>query len=221
MQSIDEPNYTQMRYLQEYQEAAHKAGLRIGTACAGYGATGYRQTLPWCKPEDEGKPVPGYGQYLDIWIVLVGTLTTGVQDAARKQGAVVGGYLAYPSSPLLDRWTFGCWAWKAKTRTNLLWAYIDRQEHWTYSRVVETPDGPQDPPGGAGYAEGIIDYRVLLGVSRLKSTKACRWLAGVEKETDLGWWPRGYVKDDQHKEVPTVDLARMRREGMALLGGGA
>jgi hypothetical protein len=218
VQSIDEPNQSQEATLKQYQLDAHAAGLRIGTAVAGYGCTGYKQQLPWCKPEDAGKPVPGIGQYLDLWIVLVGTLTTDVQDKARQQGAEVGGYLAYPSSPLLDRFTFGLWAWKAKTRTNLLWAYLNKQEGWDYSRVVETPTGPVDPPGGCGYAEGITDYRVLQAVRDLHTKRGDEFLRRMDALTPLGWWPRGYVAERQADEKPTMDLDRVRRQGLRLLG---
>jgi len=218
VQSIDEPNHTQMKYLEEYQVAAHKAGMRIGTACAGYGAIGYNQMLPWCKPEDEGKPVPGYGQWLDIWVVLVGTLTEAVRAAADKQGAETWAYLAYPvKNRFMQRWTFGLWAWRAKTRVNLVWAYIDKQAGFDYSRAKETPEGPVETSSMRGLADGIVDYRVLQAVSRLKSGAAQRWLAEVEKETTLGWWPRGYVKDNQDRERPTVDMAQVRREGLRLL----
>jgi hypothetical protein len=227
VQTIDEPNHGQEAILRRYRDEAHAAGLRIGTAVAGYVCTGYHQTLPYCAPEDEGKWAPGMGEYIDLWVILVGTLTPRVRLAARHQGAEVGAYYPYPASPIMDRWTFGLWAWKARTRINLLWAYIDKQESWDFSRVTETPEGPvqrSDPPG---YAEGITDYRVLQAVRDLRTPEALAWLKGVERETTLGWWPRGYVRppEEQAAQVPTMDLDRVRREGMALLdraqkGGG-
>lgn len=46
VQSVDEPNHTQEATLRQYQAAAHAAGLRIGTALAGYVAVGYDEALP-------------------------------------------------------------------------------------------------------------------------------------------------------------------------------
>lgn len=222
VQSIDEPNATQEATLRNYDCEAHGYGLRIGTAVAGYVCTGYDEQLPWCAPENVGNHVPGMGKYLDYWVVLVGTLTRDVQRAAVREHAQVGAYYAYPASPILDRWTFGLWAWRARTDLNLLWAYIDKQEAWDYSRVIETPAGPvqrSDPPG---YAEGITDYRVLQAVRDLHTPEARHWLRGVERETALGWWPKGYVRppEEQAAQVPTVDLDRVRREGLALLDAG-
>ena len=216
-QSIDEPNATQEVTLKQYHAEAHTLGYRIGTAVAGYVCTGYDQQLPWCKPEDIGKHVPGMGKYLDLWILLVGTWDEGTRAAAREQGAAVGAYLAYPSSPLLDRWTFGLWAWRAKTEINLMWAYIDKTPAWDYSRVDETEKGPLPRPGGAGYAEGIMDYRVLQAVRDLHTHRGDAFLHEVERKTTLGWWPRGYIKDDQDKEKPTVDMDAVRDKGMAIL----
>lgn len=217
VQSIDEPNYGQVRYLEEYRDAAHKLGVRIGTACAGYGLTGYTQELPWCQPEDVGKKVPGYAEFLDIWIVLVGTLSSAVQELAVERRAVVGGYLAYPASDLLDRWTFGLWAWKARTKINLLWAYIDKTPGWDYSRITETPEGPVYTEHHGGYAEGITDYRVLQAVEDLGTSACEEWLRDLREQITLGWWPRAYVKDNQHLEVPTIDMDKVRAEGLALL----
>ena len=218
VQSIDEPNQTQMTTLQQYWTEAHAAGLRIGTACAGYGATGYNQILPWCKPEDAGKPVPGYGQFLDIWVLLVGTWDETTRAAAQKQGAEVWSYCAYDvTNRDMMRWTYGAWAWLARTRCNLVWAYIGRTPTFDYSCLTETPTGPVDRPRMKGLADGIVDYRVLQAVSKLKSPVAQKWLATVEAQTTLGWWPRGYVATNQDGEHPTVDLAKVRREGLRLL----
>lgn len=218
VQSIDEPNANQERTLRQYRDEAHAAGLRIGTAVAGYVCTGYTQELPWCAPEDVGKQVPGMADYLDIWVVLVGTLNAQVRQAARARNAMVGAYLPYPASPILDRWTFGLWAWRAQTKINLLWAYIDKQADWDFSRVTETPAGPIQR-GYAGYAEGITDYRVLQAVRDLHTPEGRHWLRGVERETTLGWWPNGYVRppEEQAAQVPAVDLDRVRAEGLALL----
>lgn len=218
VQTIDEPNHTQEATLRKYHAEAHAAGLRNGTAVAGYVCTGYTQELPWCAPEDAGKPVPGVGQYIDIWVILVGTLNRDVQRAAVRNRAPVGSYLAYPSSPILDRWTFGLWAWRARTKINLLWAYIDKQDGWDYSRVTETLTGPVTRCY-PGYAEGITDYRVLQAVRDLHTPEARHWLRSVERETSLGWWPRGYVRppEEQAAQVPTVDLDAVRAQGLALL----
>ena len=218
VQSIDEPNHTQEPILARYRDEAHSAGLRIGTAVAGYVCTGYTQELPYCAPEDVGKPVPGMANYLDVWVILVGSLTKAVQQEATRHRAVVGAYYPYPASPVMDRWTFGLWAWRAQTRINLLWAYIDKQESWDFSRVTETPTGPVTR-GFAGYAEGITDYCVLQAVRDLHTPEARHWLRGVERETTLGWWPKGYVRppEEQAAQVPTVDLDRVRSEGLELL----
>lgn len=220
VQSIDEPNQTQETTLRQYRDAAHAAGMRIGTALAGYGATGYAQQLPWCTPENAGKWVPQIGQYLDLWICLVGTFGEGTFAAARKQGAQVGGYLAYPSSNVLDRWTLGLWAWKAKTFVNLLWAAINPQEGWDYSRIREVSGTEFDAGGLDGIREGILDYRVLQAVRDLHTPAADKWLASVEEQVPLGWWPSGYVATDQDKQVPSVDMGAIRAAGLALLDGG-
>jgi hypothetical protein len=222
VQSIDEPNHTQERDLRAYRDAAHAGGIRIGTAVAGYVLTGYTQALPWCAPEDVGEHVPGVAEYLDIWVVLVGTLTDGVKALAAKRSAEVWSYLAYPSSDLLDRWTFGVYAWRAKPRVNLLWAYVDRQDGWDYSRVTETATGPVDRDGPPGYAEGIIDYRVLLGVRNLQTPRGDAFLQRVEAATPLSWWPRGYVRppEEQAAQKPTFSLDAMRWEGLHILQRG-
>jgi hypothetical protein len=218
VQTIDEPNHTQEETLRQYHAEAHAANIRIGTAVAGYVCTGYTQALPYCAPEDVGKPVPGMADYIDIWVILVGSLTKAVQQEATRHRAVVGAYYSYPASPIMDRWTFGLWAWKARTKINLLWAYIDKQECWDFSRVTETPTGPVDR-GYAGYAEGITDYRVLQAVRDLGTPEARHWLRGVERRTPLGWWPRGYVRppEEQAAQVPTMDLDQVRADGIALL----
>lgn len=221
VQSIDEPNFGQEATLDARQKEAHQCGLRIGTAIAGYACTGYTQSLPWCAPEDVGKAVPGIGKYLDLWIVLVGTLTESVRDAAAKQGAMLAAYYCHPAgeNAALDRWTFGLWAWKARTKMNLIWAYVDKQEGWDYSRVTETPTGPVPRAGYIGLMDGMIDHRVLQAV-RDRNTPAGRdWLTELEKRIDLGWWPHGYVKEpkEQASQVPTIDMAKVRAEGMALL----
>jgi hypothetical protein len=219
VQTIDEPNANQEATLRQYRDEAHTAGLRIGTAVAGYVCTGYTQVLPYCAPEDVGKPVAGMAQYIDLWVVLVGTLNQAVYDLAKAQGAEVGAYLPYPSSAILDRWTFGLWAWKARPRINLLWAYIDKQEGWDFSRVTETPDGPRQRSDPPGYAEGITDFRVLQAVRDLETPQARQWLAEVEAQVVQGWWPRGYVRppEEQAAQTPTINLDRVRTEGLALL----
>lgn len=221
VQSIDEPNHTQERFLREYRDAAHAAPMRIGTAVAGYVLTGYTQVLPWCAPEDVGKHVPGIAQYLDIWIVLVGTLNEAVQTLARKQGADVWSYYPYPAGENfgLDRWTFGLYAWRAQTRVNLIWAYVDKQDSWDFSRVTETPTGPKPRAGMLGLEQGIIDYRVLQAVSKLPTARAQKWLREVEAKTTLGWWPKSYVRDpkEQSEQKPTVDMDRVRAQGLRLL----
>ena len=218
--SIDEPNQTQEFYLNQYQDAAHKAGLRIGTAVAGYGATGYYQSLPWCAPENAGKWVPQTGRYLDFWICLVGTFTQTTMDAARRQGAQFGTYLAYPSSNLLDRYTVGVWAWKTKTFVNLLWAAINPQEAWDYGRITEVSATEFKHDKLDGVLEGTIDYRVLQAVRDLHTPEADKWLEGIDEQVPLGWWPRGYIKDNQHLEVPTIDMDKVRAEGLSLLEAG-
>ena len=221
VQSVDEPNHTQEATLRDYRDKAHALGLRIGTAGAGYVCTGYVTAEPWCAPEDAGRQVPGMGKYLDLWVLLVGTWGEATRASAIAQGAEVGAYLAYPSSPVLDRWTCGLWAWKARVRTVLLWAALNKQAAWDYSRVAESPAGATEQPRLAGVAAGILDYRVLQAVRDLHTTAGDAWLAGVEAQTDLGWWPRGWVKDNQHLEKPTVDLDKVRAEGLALLREGA
>jgi hypothetical protein len=216
-QSVDEPNHTQEATLRQYRDAAHALGLRIGTAVAGYVCTGYTQELPWCAPEDVGKPVPGMGMYLDFWVCLVGTWGEGTREAAKAQGAELGAYLAYPSSIVLDRWTCGLWAWKARVRMVLLWAALNKQVGWDYSRVAENPAGAAQQPGLVGIAAGIIDYRVLQAVRDLHTAKTDEWLASVEAQVPLNWWPRNYVKDNQDKEVPTIDMDKIRAEGLAFL----
>ena len=94
------------------------------------------------------------------------------------------------------------------------------QAHFDYGRVIETPSGPVDKPGIVGWSEGITDYRALQAVRDLGTPRALRWLREVEERTDLGWWPRGYVRDDQHLELPTADMAGTRRQGLRLLERG-
>lgn len=217
--SVDEPNATQETVLKTYSDCAHAFGIRIGTAVAGYVCTGYREELPWCAPENVGHKVPGIGKWLDIWVVLVGTLTQGTRAACGRRDAMLGGYLAYPSNAQLDRFTFGLWAWKARTKTNLIWAYVDPTPEWDYSRIVETPEGPVDKPGMDGLAAGIMDYRVLQGVRDLRTKESWAWLKKVEKQTPLGWWPNSYVAgwELQSTQVPTVDMDAVRQEGIRLL----
>lgn len=217
VQSIDEPNATQETTLRQYRDEAHAAGLRIGTAVAGYVCTGYVTAEPWCAKEDAGQQVPGMGKYLDLWLCLVGTWGDDTRAAAQAQRAELGAYLAYPSSPILDRWTCGLWAWRARVHTVLLWAALNKQAAWDYSRVREAPGGSCAQPGLSGVLDGTLDYRVLQAVRDLHSPDADKWLKTVEDATDLGWWPRGYVKDNQDHEVPTVDMARVREEGLRLL----
>lgn len=217
VQSIDEPNATQEATLKQYHEEAHKAGLRIGTAVAGYVCTGYTEALPWCEPKNVGHKVPSMGRYLDLWVVLVGTLSEDVYDLAKELGAQVGSYLAYPSSPILDRWTFGLWAWRAQTKINLAWAAINPQTGWDYSRIQEVSPWQFNPSGMDGLAEGVLDYRVLQAVRDLHSEPGRKWLKAVEAQTTLGWWPRGYVAKNQDKEAPTVDIPRVRTEGLRLV----
>lgn len=221
VQSIDEPNDTQVRDLALYYDAAHKAGIRIGTAVAGYVCTGYKQELPWCAPDDVGKPVPPIGHLLDIWIVAVGSLNETVYNHARECKSEVWSYMAYPvTNAPMHRWTFGLYAWKARARVNLIWAYVDQQSDFNYGRTIETPDGPLTTESMEGLSEGITDYRVLQAVSRLDSPKAQAWLKSVEARTTQGWWPRGYVRDNQDAEIPTVDMAAIRRQGLMWLRRG-
>ena len=215
--SVDEPNHTQEATLRQYRDDAHAVGLRIGTAVAGYVCTGYTTAEPWCAPKDAGQQVPGMGQYLDLWVLLVGTWGEATRVAAKAQGAEVGAYLAYPSSIILDRWTCGLWAWRARVTTMLLWAALNKQASWDYSRAREAPEGHCAQPGLCGVRDGTLDYRVLQAVRDLHTPEGDKWLAGVEAQIDLGWWPRGYVKDNQDREVPTVDMDRVRAEGLALL----
>ena len=217
VQSIDEPNATQEVTLRQYRDAAHAKGLRIGTALAGYVAVGYEEALPWCAPENVGHHVPAMGKYLDLWVMLVGTWGENERAVAKAQGAEIGAYLAYPSSPLLDRWTCGLWAWRARVRTVLLWAALNKQAGWDYSRIREAPEGYCAQPGLSGVRDGTIDYRVLQAVRDLHTPDGDKWLTGVEAQTDLGWWPRGWVKDNQQDEKPTVNLDKVRAEGLALL----
>jgi len=220
VQSIDEPNHTQEATLRQYYGEAHKAGLRIGTALAGYVATGYTCIPPWCRPEDKGKWVPGMGQYLDAWVMLVGTFDPTMRAACEKQGALFGAYLAYPSSPILDRWTYGLWAWKVKPTILLAWAALNKQEGWDYSRIAEKPDGTIDPSGLKGIREGILDYRVLQAVRDLHSPRGDAFLRKVEAATVFEWWPRGFQEKNQHLEKPTVDLDNVRQTGLAILAEG-
>lgn len=216
-QSVDEPSALQEATLRDYRDKAHAAGLRIGTAVAGYVCTGYTQSLPWCEPEGVGKLIPGMGKYLDLWVLLVGTWGEATREAAQAQGAEIGAYLAYPSSTVLDRWTCGLWAWRARVRTVLLWAALNKQAAWDYSRVREAPGGSCAQPGLSGVRDGTLDYRVLQAVRDLHIPEADRWLAGVEARVDLGWWPHSYVATNQDKEVPTVDMDNVRADGLALL----
>lgn len=221
VQSIDEPNHTQQRDLRAYKDAAHAGRIRIGTAVAGYVLTGYTQSLPWCAPEDAGKPVPGIADYLDIWIVGVGTLSQAVLDIAKRKGAEVWSYYSYPAgeNAALDRWTFGVYAWKSQARVNLIWAYIDKQDGWDFSRVTETATGPVPRAGMLGLEQGIIDYRVLQGVRDLRTRRGAEYLARIEAQTPLSWWPRGYVRppEEQAAQKPTFSLDAMRREGLHIL----
>jgi hypothetical protein len=215
--SIDEPNQTQEFYLDQYRNNAHQAGMRIGTALAGYSTTGYYTETPWCAPEDAGKWVPSIGQYLDLWVLLVGTFGEKQFDAARRQGAQVGSYLAYPSSNLLDRYTCGVWAWKAKTFINLLWAAINPQAHWDYGRLTEVSATEFKHDKLDGVLDGTIDYRVLQAVRDLHTVKTDEWLASVDAQVPLGWWPTEYVATEQDKQVPTADMDKIRAEGLAFL----
>jgi hypothetical protein len=217
IQSIDEPSYTQIKWLEQYRDDAHAAGLRIGTACAGYNITGYITELPWYEPEHVGEHVPGYADMLDIWIILVGTFRDDVYTLAEKQGATIGVYIAYPSNPMLDRFTFGLYSWKMKSKITLAWAAVNKQKDWDYSRIKERDDGAFDPKGLSGIAAGIIDHRVLQAVRDLHSPEGDVWLREVAEQIDAGWWPRSYVKDDQWLEIPEISMDRIRKEGLAIL----
>ncbi len=218
VQSIDEPNYTQLSTLEKYFADAKEKRIRIGTAIAGYNCIGYNQTLPWCKPEDEGKPVPGIGHLLDIWIVMMDGMTDAVRNAAWTGSKGLWSYMAYPiNNAPIHRWSFGLWAWKARTKVNLIWAYVDKQECWDFSRIIETPAGPLTTEAMEGLSEGITDYRVLQAVSELDTPESIAWLRSVEDRVNLAWWPRGYVRDNQHLEMPLVDMSSIRREGLLLL----
>jgi hypothetical protein len=216
-QNSDEPNGRQVNWVRQCHEEAHAAGLRDGTAVAGYQITGYYAELPWCDPKDVDTWERGLAEFLDIWIIGVGTWRDNIYKIAAKQGAMIGSYLAYPSSNILDRYTFGVYAWKMRSNVNLVWAAINKQATWDYSRIEEVSATEFKHEKLDGLLEGTIDYRVLQAVASLQTRKTDEWLKGVEDSVPFGWWPKGYVKDNQDKEIPTVDMDKVRTEGLALL----
>lgn len=114
--------------------------------------------------------------------------------------------------PDIDRYRFGCWAFKHSSITNLVWAYSDGE----FSRAEETEDGPEDTEGMLALSEGITDYRMLQALSDIDMRGPQELVQKVMAQTMIEFWPDGFSEDyeRQASQIPPIDFDEFRERGM-------
>lgn len=121
-----------------------------------------------------------HGDFHDVWIVLDGEISPGMEAEARRRGAQVWTYSfrvlrgsqrsdgkwGPAHDPLTQRYYAGCYTWALKLGGNYVWAYYHAPEGkagYSMNYVWWDPVSKRDLPttGYENRREGIDDYRYL------------------------------------------------------------
>jgi hypothetical protein len=212
--NVDEPNPTLIGAVRANGSAAWAAGVRSGTAIAGYNL--------YLDPESV-KYDGHLADWLDMWIVLASTWQPDLRRKALEATADLCAYWAYPREPDRDRYVAGLWCWKTNPKVFYYWAYThdpntgilpngvkQHAKDDEFSFVYPSPTGPVSTPAWEAAAEGIRDHELLDRLAAQGGSEA--WLSELADSLPT-------VCPVPPKPVPFTDWKRLRRECLRRLHG--
>ena len=216
----DEPAITAGAAVAETSAAWHAVGAKTATAI-------------------DGATALAIGAPLDGWIIHMDSMSVGVVSAAKAAGKRRWLYncALRGSNAALHRYMTGVYTWATAPEVCLIWTYMHSATSritpagaWAMERVYDTASADREGnpiPTVAleGLQEGIIDSRLLQELERRDTRQGRIYLGELRRQVPLTFWPDGrnrdyssYVWDVPDLAVPPVDMVKMRRDVLRLLG---